>query len=384
MMKKVFAEKQMGKLFNFIDLFAGAGGLSCGLEMAGHHCLLGVDHDKNAMKTFAHNHPMAKTYCGDIRKLTKTKLVELTNGEKVELIVGGPPCQGFSTVGPGNPKDERNHLFRYFLKAVEVFGPKFIIMENVTGLLAQKNQKTLDAIIKSFDKLGYQLVMQVVSMEKYGVPERRRRTIILGGPKNIDLIFPEPTHEIPVTVGDVITDLKSINGKTHNHDIKEAALKNSLDEARLKCIPEGKSIRYQEDEELYLPPKLRLKQDYSQMKENRFRQAKYYRLNRMLPSPTILTNRCIYYHPTECRYLTPREAAKLQGFPNDFVFTGSVTSQWRQIGNAVPPILGKVFGEHLKTLKTKKIVKAKTKTKNNYKSMLETIRSKAFIYKEKR
>lgn len=369
----------MGKCFNFIDLFAGAGGLSCGLEMAGHKCLLGVDHDKNAMKTFAKNHPLANTYCGDIRKLTENELKSLTQSKQVHLIVGGPPCQGFSTVGPGNPKDKRNHLFRYFLKAVETFRPQFVMMENVTGLLAQKNRKTLNAIIKSFDQLGYQLTMQVVSMEKYGVPERRRRTIILGSSKNIDLVFPEPTHEIPVAVGEVIKDLKAINGQIYNHDTEEASLKNPVDQERLKCIPEGKSIRYQSDEEKYLPPNLRLKNDYSKMRENRFRQAKYFRINRALPSPTILTNRCVYYHPTECRYLTPREAAKLQGFPNDFVFVGPLTSQWRQIGNAVPPILGKVFGEHLKKLKEKKPLKSKDKV--NYKSMLDNIRSKAFIYK---
>ena len=115
---------------NFVDIFSGAGGLSCGLELAGHKCLLGVDHNKNAIETFAKNHKHAEVFCGDIHGLSSAKLKQLLNGKKVDAVVGGPPCQGFSTVGPGDPKDMRNQLFRQFVRVVRELNPSFIVIEN--------------------------------------------------------------------------------------------------------------------------------------------------------------------------------------------------------------------------------------------------------------
>ena len=127
--------------FNFIDVFAGAGGLSCGMEMAGMTCLLGIDADKHAMQTFAHNHKNAEAYCGDVSKLTQAHIKHLTKDQKIHAVVGGPPCQGFSTVGPGNPNDQRNTLFRQFVRIVRSTNPTFVVIENVTGILAKKNEK---------------------------------------------------------------------------------------------------------------------------------------------------------------------------------------------------------------------------------------------------
>ena len=131
------------KKINFIDLFSGAGGFSCGLEMAGFNCLLGVDFNKDAIKTFERNHPLSKSYCGDIKKLKNKDISKVIGNNKVDLIVGGPPCQGFSTVGTGNPEDERNTLFKEFLRIVRHISPNFVVMENVTGLLAKRMKKNL-------------------------------------------------------------------------------------------------------------------------------------------------------------------------------------------------------------------------------------------------
>ena len=128
----------MAKL-NFIDVFSGAGGLSCGLELAGMRCILGIDHDQYAMQTFAANHHHAKVYCGDITKLKKRDLETIIDNRPIHAVVGGPPCQGFSTVGPGNPNDIRNKLFLEFVRIVRVANPEFVVIENVTGLLASKN-----------------------------------------------------------------------------------------------------------------------------------------------------------------------------------------------------------------------------------------------------
>lgn len=364
---------------NFIDLFSGAGGLSNGLEQAGLKCLLGIDMDKNAIETFKANHRYANTYCGSITEITEKKLIELTKGQTIHAIVGGPPCQGFSTVGIGDPKDERNLLFREFIRLVKILHPHFFIIENVTGLLAKKNEKTILAIFKLFSDLGYNLDVKVMSAEDYGVPERRRRTIFIGSRINNTITFPMPLVKAPVTVGHALKNLKSKNGKFYNHDIDKAKVKSDLDLKRIAHIPEGKGIRYEEDEKSYFPKKLFLGIDWKNTPENRLRQTKYQRLDRKKPSPTIMTHRHNYFHPTENRYLTQREAAALQSFPNDFVFTGPLSAQWRQIGNAVPPLLGKALGTSLLAMYSAQEKKSKLVIKKI--NQAHSARKSAFTYK---
>lgn len=370
---------------NFIDVFSGAGGLSCGMELAGLECVLGIEMDKYAAKTFAHNHKHAETYCGDIRQLTKNQLEEMIKGKKIHAVIGGPPCQGFSTVGKGDPDDVRNMLFREFVRIVKTTHPYFVVIENVTGILAQKNEKTLQSIFGEFHKMGYHLRVQVMSAENYQVPEKRRRTIIIGSRLNDEIIFPIPSDRI-ITVGDAFKDLKAPDGKIYNHDEEQAQVKSPTDLMRLKQIPEGKGIRYQEDEESYLPLDLRLGIDWKKIPEKRFRQTKYQRLDRKKPSPTIMTHRHSYFHPQKHRYLTQREAARLQSFPNDFIFMGPLSAQWRQIGNAVPPMLGRAIGSSLLSMwkRDQHLAKGQGTKKNKKKDFnfsIKEIREKAFIYR---
>ena len=375
------------KELNFIDLFSGAGGLSNGMEKAGWNCLLGLDMNKYALETFKANHNNAEIFHGNIKDLDTKTLKKLTKNKTIHAVVGGPPCQGFSTVGPGDPKDKRNHLFKEFVRIVKATNPEFIVVENVTGLLAKKNENTLKAIFLEFNKLGYFLDVQVMSADKYGVPEARRRTIILGSRLTNKIQFPSPTHNIslegksikPVTVGDVFKNLKAPDGKIYNHDLIGAQIKNKIDKERLALIPEGRGIRYEKDEKEFLPKKLRLGVDWEQLRENRFRQTKYQRLHRKKTSPTIMTHRHNYYHPTENRYLTQREAAAIQSFPNDFIFHGPLSEQWRQIGNAVPPLLGFHIGHALKKMRKQKIIK-KTMDKKILISNFDSVRETAFLY----
>ena len=364
--------------FNFVDLFCGAGGLSCGLEMSGMTCVLGTDQDKAAIDTFQKNHSDAETFVDDISKLTKAKLKKATGGKKIHLVCGGPPCQGMSTAGLGIPDDPRNFLFLEFVRIVEELKPDYIILENVTGMVGKKNKNILDAIMYRFSELGYVISTKVLSAEHYGVPQRRRRTIVVGNRKGYEFKFPEPKFgekmNLPkyVTVGKAF---KKISKKDENNDLKSAKIKNEIELKRIELIPEGGGIRYHKDEKEHWPKKLWLDIDWSKVTENhRLREIQYHRLDRKSVSPTIMTGRYTYYHPTEDRYLTPREAATIMSFPNDFVFEGSVAQQWRQIGNAVAPLLGKALGKAIfDTNKKKK--KAKTKQPR-------IVKSKAFDYED--
>jgi DNA (cytosine-5)-methyltransferase 1 len=364
---------------SFIDLFSGCGGMSHGLEMAGHRCLLGVDFNKEAIQTFAANHHEAAVYLGDIKQLKEKKLIELLKGQKVDMVVGGPPCQGFSTVGRGEVEDDRNQLFKQFVRIVKVTQPKVIIFENVTGLVAKKNQAILKQIFKYFESLGYNMDARVLSAEEFGVPEKRRRTIIMGV-KDGECLFPVATHgtrasKKTLTVKEALRNLKSKDGRIYNHDILLAEVKKKEDRERLKLIPPGRGIRYQEDEKEFLPKKLWFGVDWKKLRENRFRQTRLQRLPLNEPSPTILTARTSYYHPVEPRYLTPREAAACQSFPNDFIFHGSQTAVFRQIGNAVPPLLARALGETIKEHTFKK-------GKNEKKELDSLVGKNAFHYHE--
>jgi DNA (cytosine-5)-methyltransferase 1 len=334
------------KSLNFIDLFSGCGGFSTGLEMAGHRCLLGVDFDQDAINSFAHNHFLAQTFCGDIKKLDKTKLNSLLKNQRVDMIVGGPPCQGFSTVGKGEVSDDRNQLFKQFVRIVSILKPKVIILENVTGMLAKKNRFILKNIFKQFESLGYQMQAKVLSADEFGVPSRRRRTFIVGTVRG-EFHFPtaicvESNHKS--TVRDAFNHLMALDGEVYNHDLSASKIKNELDFKRLKYIPPGMGIRYQSDELKYLPKRLRYNIDWSTLREGRFRQTRLQRLALDAPAPTILTSKSMYYHPSEPRYLTAREAAACQSFPNEFEFLGTQTAIFRQIGNAVPPLLAMQLG----------------------------------------
>lgn len=366
---------------NFVDLFCGAGGLSRGLEMAGFQCVLGTDHNKSAMSTFERNHPDAEAYLGDISDISDYKFKKIAKKQKIHLVCGGPPCQGLSTVGEGVPDDERNFLFLEFVRAVKNIKPDFVVLENVTGILGKKNIQITAGIINEFAKIGYNMSVRVLSSDHFGVAQKRRRSVFIGNNLGLENIFPKPTHaNEPIIIKEAFLDM-TFDGIKHNHDIKTAQIRNELEKKRIKKIPEGKSIRYKKDEIAHLPPKLRFDVNWDTIEEGRFREKRLNRLDRNKVSPTIMTSRYTYYHPTQSRYLTAREAASIQSFPNDFIFEGTISQQWRQIGNAVPPLLGKAIGYAiLETYKKKK--KAKLASYATVEELIAVVRAHAFDYKK--
>ncbi|MDY7022292.1 MAG: DNA cytosine methyltransferase [Cyanobacteriota bacterium] len=372
----------------FIDLFSGAGGMSCGLELAGFECVLGIDRDRASLETFQANHQNAEIICGDLREITLADIQEKINTQPIDLICGGPPCQGFSTIGANDNRDKRNFLFFEFLRVVAAFQPNYLIMENVTGLLSRNNEPTLSLILNAFSELGYTIEVRVLAAHHYGVPQARRRTIFLGNRFGIPNLYPEKqfkdsqqqSDRLPVarTVGWAFQNLLSFEDTILNHNLETAQIPNELERKQLHYIPEGKGIRYQKDQSAYLPPELWFDVDWKNIREQRFRETKLKRLDRKAVSNTINTSRTTYYHPTEDRYLTVREAAAIQSFPPNFIFKGSLTQQWRQIGNAVPPLLAKAIGEAILQLDQQKDQLEKT----NLVQDISAIRAKAFTYRE--
>ncbi|MEA5519413.1 DNA cytosine methyltransferase [Limnoraphis robusta] len=372
----------------FIDLFSGAGGMSCGLEQAGFECVLGIDQDKASLETFQANHHHANIICGDLREISLEDINEKIDNQTIDLICGGPPCQGFSTIGANDNRDKRNFLFFEFLRIVTALKPDYLIMENVTGLLSRNNEPTLSLILNSFAELGYTIEVRVLAAHHYGVPQARRRTIFLGNRFGVQNIYPEKQFKdslndrenLPAarTVGWAFENLLTFENTTFNHDIETAQIPNKLEKQRIHHIPEGQGIRYQKDELAYLPRELWFNVDWENLREQRFRETKLKRLDRNAVSNTINTSRTTYYHPTEDRYLTAREAAAIQSFPPDFIFKGSLTQQWRQIGNAVPPLLAKAIGEAILNLDEQKHQLEKTNSTQD----ISQIRAKAFAYRD--
>lgn len=376
------------KLF---DLFCGTGGFSKGFENAGHgqfHTVFGTDILPKSIETFKLNHPDAVSICQDIRKIKCDELnrrLKLKRGE-LDVIVGGPPCQGFSSIRPfrsSNEDDPRNSLFEQFANFVNFFRPKVLVMENVVGLATHKGGETIAQIEECFAGLGYACDWRILNSSHFGVPQRRERLILIGAQKGGKIQFPQPTHDSegatighsnrrrmlvpppadlfsarrlkpPVTVMDAIGDLPQIaSGESVNvysvppyNDYQKERRKDCrslrLHEATLHS-PKMLEIIKHSGENIYSIPKHLISSGFSSC---------YSRLDGNKPSVTITvnfvhpaSNRCI--HPVADRALTPREGARLQSFDDDFLFAGNRSQITKQIGNAVPPLLGKAIGEAL-------------------------------------
>jgi len=331
----------------FIDLFCGAGGFSIGLTEAGLKPILAVDFEKDCEKTHHLNYPDSKFYCGDIKSLSSNEILNIIKEQQLEpfIVVGGPPCQGFSTINGksrlfDNPK---NQLFKEFVRVIQDIQPTWFIMENVVGLTTMANGLVEKTIVEHFEALGYHTVVQVLNAADFGVPQFRQRAFFIGNNLGIKFNFPKKTHGsitsqislfgtsnlLPyVTVGETILNIpKNNNLKNHVHPRHdELVLK------RMSFVPEGGNQQN-------IPAEFKPPQKF---------QNTYGRLDSTKPSYTIHTRFDVastgsLFHPKENRALTVREGARIQTFPDWFEFAGGKSSQYRQVGNAVPPLLAKIL-----------------------------------------
>jgi len=378
-----------------LDLFAGAGGLSCGLKQSGFKSLFANELVAEYANTFQRNHPQTQMLVGDVRQVCEINLKKrlgLKEGE-ISLVAGGPPCQGFSINAPiRSLDDERNHLFKDFLRVVASLMPRAVLIENVPGIVSLGKGTVVQQIYRELEAMGYKVKHKILFAGHYGVPQMRFRTVFIGiKDYSGEITFPEPMYSakavanftgaqelcIPTpplfyqhlkpqtTVGDALSDLPEINnGETNSPDsytkependyqryLRKNAVKLSahycarLGEVnlnRLKYIPQGGSWRDIPFELLPAGLKRARRSDHTK---------RYGRLHPDALCSTVLT-KCdphwgSFFHPTQDRIISVREAARIQSFPDDYVFTGNITQQYEQIGNAVPPLLGKAIGDEI-------------------------------------
>ncbi len=339
-----------------IDLFSGVGGLSLGFEMAGFTVVLANEYDKSIAQAYVKNRPHTKMIIDDITKLP-IKEVFLPYKGKIDLIAGGPPCQGFSQKGKRKTiHDERNFLFKYFYEVVAMVQPKYFVMENVPNLFTAENGYFKKEIIDLFEGIGYTISADILNAADFGVPQNRKRAIIIGKLGNEVPELPNRTAKA-VTIWDAISDLAYLNsgeGEEKQKYIYEpqseyqkkmranseylynhVATKHSeMALERLRLIPPnmGKEV---------LPPEHRTKSIYSGTWSRMLKDEVSITITTRFDTPS--SGR--FTHPFLNRAITVREAARIQSFPDSFIFYGNKCSQMKQVGNAVPPLLSKAIAD---------------------------------------
>jgi DNA (cytosine-5)-methyltransferase 1 len=309
--------------YNFIDLFCGCGGLTQGFLQAGMNPIGAVEIVEVAANTHKLNFPSCKCFNGDIKDLSPSKY--FGNG-KIHLVIGGPPCQGFSVAGKRDPNDPRNKLFYEFVRVVDELKPWYVVLENVPGILTMKNGKIKDAIIQEFADIGYKnMSVAILESANYGIPQFRPRAIFIANKYDLPNYYPSPqlAKEEYVPIEAAISDLSPDvpNPKTNHEWTKHS--KAFME--RLSKVPPGGSL-YETFFDAF-------KRQYPG-----------------LPSMTIKENHGgTHIHPYLNRCISAREMARLQTFPDSFFFTGTMKKAMWQIGNAVPPLLGENIGKAVLT-----------------------------------
>ncbi|MCL2022889.1 MAG: DNA cytosine methyltransferase [Oscillospiraceae bacterium] len=350
----------MGKLCA-IDLFAGCGGLSKGLMDAGYEILVGIDNDKASLDTFALNHNGAVALNADLFDRETFKVVDKIVGERtIDVVIAGPPCQGFSLTGPRNFDDERNKLYLAVFETVKKYKPKAVIIENVPGMAALYKGEIQAEIIKRFNKLGYNIESNVLCAADYGVPQMRKRLIFMGIRKDVGKpSIPKSTNASKnyVTCRQAIGDLPPrINEIGIGEDIyttepfTEYQRKMRGDCNILYNHVATQHKQFVIDVISQVPEGCNYKSLPKGVGESRKFNEAWTRYHGDKPSKTIDTGHRNHFHYEYNRVPTIRENARLQSFPDDFVFCGNKTQQNRQVGNAVPPLLGYHLGKHIQKI----------------------------------
>lgn len=338
-------------MMKIIDLFCGIGGLSLGFEQAGFEVVSAIDLWEDAVKTYNHNRKDKVAKVISVEEFNKEELSQLISEQKICGVIGGPPCQGFSTVGKREVDDPRNKMYLEFYEAVKKIEPDFFVIENVKGMLTLNKGAFVKDLLMRFGEngLGYTISYQLLNAADYGIPQNRYRVFYVGM-KGKKFEFPKP-YDYKLTAKDGISDLlhstneaygsepqnefqRAMRGK-QEHPLNQDYTQHSEQTINIiSMIPDGGNIRS-------LPPEYWNVRKYNKAFE---------RMSSERPSNTIDTGHRNYFHYAEPRIPTLRESARLQSFPDDFEVLGTRGSQYKQVGNAVPPMLAKVIAEKIKSL----------------------------------
>jgi DNA (cytosine-5)-methyltransferase 1 len=339
-----------------VDLFAGAGGMSLGAQMAGIDVRLAVEKDSHAAKTYAHNHPNTRVIAEDIANI---KEIDLEKRGKTSILFGGPPCQGFSTSNQRtrNSSNETNWIFTEYLRLIRQWKPDWVVFENVKGIVETEKGIFRDKILYELENSGYTCTSGILCAADFGVPQIRWRFFIIGSLQGIQAWFPEKTVERYVTVNEAIGDLPELPNGADYHFKPYRCKAHSAYSKSMRNGKDGCANHYVTNNALHIVERYRyipqggnwenipadLMTNYAD--RNRCHTGIYRRLRADRPSVVIGNYRKnMLIHPLEDRGLSVREAARLQSFPDTYEFLGSIGFQQQQVANAVPPLLAqKVF-----------------------------------------
>lgn len=366
-----------------VDLFCGAGGLSLGFTEEGFVTCLANDIQEVCVDTYAHNHPetpRSKIILGDIKEMVVDHVEELLEGVKVDVIVGGPPCQSFSTANRQRIIDDpRNFLYKNFVETVQKVRPPFFVMENVKGMLSVKDQ-----VIEDFEAVGYTVAAHILNAKDYGIPQNRERLIYIGNCVGVDneAIFKEIfeySKSIPnYFLQDALYGLRELQASRiknsteldteesgrridHNYVSEQNDYVAYINQGRKYSAVLNHKARYNNNRDIEIfgrlypgdkstDPKIADIMPYSS--RNDIFKDKYFKLEPDKVCKTITAHMkfdCnMYIHPSQARGLTPREAARVQSYPDDYFFRGAYTKTYMQIGNSVPPLLGRAIARVIK------------------------------------
>lgn len=321
--------------YRYIDLFCGAGGLSLGFSKAGFKNVFSVEVNPAFARTYEKNFPDHKLIVDDVRSIDNDRIDRLIGNGRVDVIIGGPPCQGFSiagNIGRTFLEDERNGLFREFVRFVAHVRPKVFLMENVAAMATHLKGKTIETIVEAFREAGcdeggcgYHVKWQVLNSVHYGVAQERRRIVIIGVRRDLDTEFSYPDKtERAISVRDAIGDLPALDSGEKSDIANHIAMKHSDQMLRkMSYVKDG-------GDRTDIPEEIRPKSGDVR---------KYIRYDSAKPSVCVTGDMRKIFHYEQNRALTARELARIQSFPDDFIFEGSSIQIQQQIGNAVPPEL---------------------------------------------
>ena len=340
--------------YKVIDLFCGAGGLSLGFEYAGFESVLAIDLWKNAIETFNYNRQNKVGIVADISKIDDNFINENIKSH-INGVIGGPPCQGFSLAGKRSVDDIRNQLYKDYFKVLNRIKPDFFVLENVAGILNLDNGNFKDDILKKANEIGYKIFYKKLIASDYGVPQNRVRVFFVGIKKELikeEFIFPDK-KDYKITSFDALSDLPLLN-ETKKQTAYACEPKNDYQKLMRKnsntVLNHENTNHTKETKELIsnVPEGGSIKDLSDSLRGNRVYSSLLRRMNSKEPSNTIDTGHRTYFHYKENRIISVREAARLQSFPDDYEFLGGKQAQYKQVGNAVPPLLAKEVAESIK------------------------------------